>query len=197
MRKIQDTIRTLPEKKQYAELITAVLSVPVLITVLLLNLNNLRAKPSTSSPQVSPTLSQSTPTPTTTHALSGTTIPQSITPTAALSPTPGVCIKSVGPVEISSPSEGETITSNPVCITITQTGSNYCQVAWSYHINNDPWSEYMDNTICLYNLSSGQKTINVRVKSIASSDQTILTRSFIIPITASPTTQATSSAQQP
>lgn len=173
---LKNTVSNLPEKKRYAELLTAVLSIPVLITVLLLNINNL--KPKTTEPQQIATQSGAplaTQQPT-------TVIIQTPTegPTPSLTP-PQACIKEVGPIEITSPEEGQIIASNPICIDIERSNPNYCEVAWSYRINNDPWSEYFDKAICLYNLPPGQKTIEVKVKSIASSNQTTLKRSFIIP----------------
>jgi len=192
MKKIQDikqAMSNLPDKKRYAELLTAVLSIPVLITVLLLNINNLRPKtqePSTIATQSGiPTASSPIPT------LQNASPTQQKTPT--ISP-PQACIKEVGPIEITSPQEGEVITQNPVCIDIQRNNQDYCEVAWSYRINNDPWSEYIDKAICLYNMTPGEKRIEVRVKSIASSNQTILKRTFTIPTPPTPTQTATSSS---
>jgi hypothetical protein len=189
---LKNVVSNLPEKKRYAELLTAVLSIPVLITVLLLNINNLRPK----QPEQNTAIATQSGTPAS-HTPATTIIIQEV-PTHGISPTqapPQACIKEVGPIEISSPEEGQIITSNPVCIDINRKDTNYCEVAWSYRINNDPWSEYIDKAICLYNLSPGQKTVEVRVKSIASSNQTTLKRTFTIPDIPTPTQTATTSAQ--
>ncbi len=192
MKKIQDikqAMSNLPDKKRYAELLTAVLSIPVLITVLLLNINNLR--PKTQEPSTIATQSGMS---TTSYQLP---TQQNLSPSQQQTPTispPQACIKEVGPIDITSPEEGEVITQNPVCIDIQRNNQNYCEVAWSYRINNDPWSEYIDKAICLYNMTPGEKTIEVRVKSIASSDQTILKRTFTIPALPTPTQIATSSS---
>lgn len=192
MKKIQDikqAMSNLPDKKRYAELLTAVLSIPVLITVLLLNISNLRPKT-----QESPSIATQSSIPTAPSPLP-TQQNQSPSPqqTPTLSPQQA-CIKEVGPIEITSPEEGEIISQNPVCIDIQRNNPNYCEVAWSYRINNDPWSEFIDKAICLYNLTPGEKTVEVKVKSIASSNQTILKRTFTIPSLPTPTQTATSSS---
>lgn len=190
MKKIKDIVSTLPDKKRYAELITAVLSVPVLITVLLLNLHNL--KPSTTTTTPTPTINSPTTSPTKTPAISETITPLVSSPPQSPSPPAPACTKAVGPVDITFPDEGEVISSNPVCVDITRSGTNYCEVAWSYRINNDAWSDYLDKSICLYNMSPGSKMIEVKVKSIASQDQVILKRTFTVPV--SPTTVPTASS---
>jgi len=194
---IKSVVHQLPDKKRYAELITAVLSVPVLITVLLLNLNNLR-KPNQSVPSTagivqstSPTSTPSISPKTTIKVTAKTTIPDP-TPTSFI--TQGPCIKEVGPVTIISPEENEIVTTNPVAIDIERKEKNYCEIVWSYRINGDTWSDYVDKSIFLYNLSPGQKKIEIKVKSIASSNQIVLTRTFNVVDKITPTPVATSSA---
>lgn len=188
--KTKAALKHLPEKKQYVELVTAVLSVPLMITVLLLNLGNLRKTDTPVTPTPTPTLAVTTNRVSPTDIIT-VPIPTAIVPTINLSP--GVCTKEVGPVEIASPKENETLTQDPICIDITRKSNNYCEVVWSYRINDDQWSEYTDKSICLYNLSSGQKNVEVRVKSIASSDQTVLKRSFQV-VKDTPTPTSTTSA---
>lgn len=169
--KLKSAVHALPDKKRYAEFITAVLSVPVLITVLIMNMNNLK--------KTNSVVPETTPTPTV-----AVTTPKAKEPTEF--PTPSIapvtsCTKEVGPIEIASPKENEIIETNPISIDIERQGNSFCEVVWSYRINNDPWSEYIDKSIFLYNLSPGEKTIEVKVRSIASTDQKILKRIFIVP----------------
>lgn len=196
--KIKAWYRNLPEKKKYIEFITAVLSVPVLLTVIILNLNNLNLQKNSTQkttdekitpiqviitdekqdkknfPSFSPSPS-SYPSPT-------------ITPT----PTQTSCIKEVGPVSILSPLENEVVTENPVCITVS-TQANYCPVVLSYSLNDNNWSDYSDKDICLYGLSNGNKVVQVKIKSNSSDDVITLQRSFVykssdeVTITPSPT----------
>ncbi|MCX6731149.1 MAG: hypothetical protein NTZ55_04855 [Candidatus Roizmanbacteria bacterium] len=195
MKKVLNNItqwyKKLPEKKNHVEFITAVLSVPVMLTVIIINLNNLN-----NANRKQTTIEKTTPIqvvitgekpnippanqPQTT--LSPTTIP--------LSPTQGSCIKEVGPVAILSPRENEVVTKDPVCITLS-TESTYCSVIWSYRLDNGSWSDYTDKNICLHNLTNGNKIIQLKIKSSSSSDETTLQRSFIYQgnteITATPT----------
>jgi hypothetical protein len=186
-KRLKRSISQLPNKKQYLELFTAALSIPLMITVLMLNVGNLRQNKTT--PLQTPIISTS---------------PVALNSTPTVSPVPSVpitanpsnpvCTKEVGPVKISLPEEGSIVIENPVCIEIQRPTGNYCEVAWSYRINTDPWSSYTDSTVCLYSLTPGKKRLEVRVKSIASSDQTLLQRTFTVQ--EQPTPEATSSANQ-
>ena len=178
--------RGLPEKKRHIEFITALLSVPVMLTVIIINLNSLNQQKNatakqTANEKISPIQvvikdekasekNESTPLPT-----SQITNEPTITP----SPTPNAsCIKEVGVISILSPRESEVVVSNPVCITIA-TQSGYCSTVWSYRLGNDAWSDYSDKNICLYNMTNGNKTIQLKIKSTASNDEITLQRSFI------------------
>lgn len=199
-RNVVEWYRGLPEKKKYVEFVTAVLSVPVMLTVIIVNLNNLNQQKINSQKQ---TQEKTTPIQVIITGEKGNSIqfepsPTSSTQQTSLSPSPTnkACIKEVGQVSISSPRESEVIIKNPVCITIASQ-ADYCPVEWSYKLNNDAWSEYSDKNICLYNLSNGNHTIQVKVKSTQSSDETTLQRSFVYQGASSPTAQptiATSSA---
>ncbi len=169
--KIKKWYRALPDKKKYIEFFTAFLSVPVLITVILINLGNLNQNKNkqTTSPVSTPIqIEIKTP-----------TLPPLVSSTPSLTPTSSECKKEVGPVSIESPDEGETVTNNPVCIEISYKIGEYCAVAWSYKINNSSWSSYTDKDICLYNLTDGNKALKLKVKSIASTDEKTLERNFI------------------
>lgn len=178
--KIKKWYRELPDKKKHVELLTALLSVPVLITVILINLGNLNQNKNKqpSSPTTPIQIEIKTPSP-------------QISVTSTQNPTFGECKKEVGPVSIESPEENETITNNPVCIEISYKLGEYCAVAWSYKINDGPWSSYTDKDICLYNLPDGDKKLKLNVKSIASIDEKTLERNFVYD---GESTSATSSA---
>ncbi|MFH0773241.1 MAG: hypothetical protein V1922_02930 [bacterium] len=199
--KVVSWYRGLPEKKKHVEFITAVLSVPVMLTVIIINLNNLNQQNNkqkqtiekTSPIQIVITGEKQTP-------ASGTSSPspqQLIgTPTGILSPTPQSCIKEVGPVSILFPVENEVVTQDPVCITVA-TQSSYCPLVWAYRLETGNWSDFTNKNICLRNMTNGTKTIQLKVKSTASDDQIILQRSFVYEGNNEPTAtppSATSSA---
>lgn len=194
---LKELYRALPDKKRYFEFITAALSVPVLITVLLTNINNLNAKPNT-QPTPTPTpiieLKNTTPTesPAAKKSVSVDPSPTTIQPTH----TPITqCKKEVGPVSILSPREQSTLENNPVCIELSKQPEGYCAIVWSYRINTSPWSDYTDKDICIYNLPAGEKNLEVRVKSIVSGQETLLNRIFtVLGATPTPSMTATSSS---
>ncbi|MEK7071076.1 MAG: hypothetical protein AAB966_04675 [Patescibacteria group bacterium] len=164
--------KTLPDKKQYIELVTALLSIPVLLTVIILNLNNLQGgnnKDKTDSSNNVTIIPVEVQKGENDQSPTITPIPQ----TTAVS-----CKKEVGPVSILFPQENQTVTQDPVCIDISYKAGEYCGVVWTYRINGGGWSDFTDKSICLYNLSSGQKKVDHRVRSIASSDEEILQRNF-------------------
>lgn len=187
--------RKLPEKKQHVEFITALLSVPVMLTVIIINLNNLNQQKNASQKQTSEKIlpvqvvitgekqNQINESPTV-PASQSANIPSPTTPS---------CIKEVGMVSIISPRENEVVAKDPVCITIA-TQSGYCSLNWSYRLDNGDWSEYTDKNICLHNLTNGEKTLQLRIKSSASSDVVTLQRSFIYQGNNEPTTDPKASA---
>ena len=185
-------------KKPLIEFVVAVLSVPSLILVLILNFNtikNLNAAKAAPTPISGITLPNNTV---------NTTAPNFYTEPVTREPHPtkeatvsqGPCNKSLGPVSIISPNQGDTVTSNPVEIDISYNDSTYCGAVWSYSVNGSSWSDYDENSVALYNLPNGPVTFQLKVRSITSSDQTTLTRNFIYngQSTASPT-NASGSAQ--
>jgi len=203
-KKISDWYSKLPDKKKHVEFITALLSVPVMLTVIIINLNNLKQSKDTTSKQ--PTTApiqilitgnadrEKRPFP-------SVSLNPSISPTPTLSPTPSptaaACKKQIGPVTILSPQESEIVTKDTVCINIT-TDNTYCSVVWSYSLNGGSWSDYTDKDICLYNLSSGNKTIQLKVKSSVSDEVIQLQRSFIYKnpsATATPSSTTSASLQ--
>lgn len=206
--KIKDTYKNLPSKKPYLEVVTSLLSIPILLTVLITNAKNLQntttAKAGEITPIVSPVtervvtiIRESPPKKNTTGTIYPTAIPtqqNNATPTDPPASTPiptnAVCKKEVGPVNIVSPEEGETVSEDPVSLNISYTVGEYCAAAWSYRINEGAWSSYTDKSISLYNLPAGEKRLELRVKSIASDNEKLLRRKFVVardvPQTASP-----------
>jgi len=183
----------LPDKKRYIELFTAILSVPMILTAILVNMNTINKNKESS-----------TPTPTTAPIQvvvenpasgSGNMNPPKInitTPTPTPTPTKVECKKDIGEIEILSPQEGEIITSSDLCINIS-TDNNYCPVVWSYKLDDGNWSDFSNNNICLYNLASGKKTIQVKIKSTVIDKTITLQRNFTYQnsTTSTPTTTPT------
>ncbi len=185
LEKVRRWYRRLPDKKRYLEFITAFLTIPVLLTVLLSNVSNLQnqKKPEpTPTPVVTPIVN--TPAPT----VRVTPVDPTPTNTPSAQCTPGV-----GPIDIVYPEENSTISDDPVCLDIPRQGGNYCSVVWSYRINGSNWSNYTDREVCMYGLSPGNKQLDLRVKSIVSGEEKILRRSFTVAGSATTPTPATQS----
>ncbi len=210
MGKTKELIKRLPEKKAHFEFISAVLTIPVLITVLLLNLNNLlpkNTKPTLSpTPSVVVTLSE---TPVDSQRITSSYSQSFISPqvtsvliTSTPEPTTNQnqCTPGIGSIDIGYPTEGQIISNNPVCIGIDYNAGNYCSVVWAYSINGSPLSDYSNNSVCLYNLPSGNNSFTLQVKSLVSNDTNSITRHFnynppVQPtVTLTPTASASSSA---
>lgn len=168
LKKIAKSYHVLPDKKRYAEFITALLSIPVLITVLLTNLNSLNSKDEKSQqpePESKSVIISYVP---------STNSGSDPAPTAVSDD----CKKGIGDVQITSPREGEVITEDPVVINISS-DDDYCSVVWSYRINDGKWSEYDDNSVSLYNVKNGETRFDLRIKSTTNKEEKILTRKFI------------------
>lgn len=159
------------KNKPYVEFFTAFLSIPVMITVIMLNFNSL--KNLGGQPTPTPTAGQTQP------GFFAAPVPLSKSPQlSAQSLTPADCVKGLGPVSIDTPNEGDSITENPVVITINYDSSKYCGAAWSYRINGGSWSGYSDTSVALYNLPQGPVKFDLRVKSIVTADEKDVTRNF-------------------
>lgn len=187
------SLNKLPERKHYVEFITAALSIPVLITVILVNLNNLKASPK--QPNTIPTPSV-LPKEIIIRENNPITVRDAAPTEASISAKQDVCKKEVGPISIDYPKEGATISDNPVNIIIKYTDDSYCSVVWSYRINGGNWSEYSSNAPSIYNMPNGNVTFDLRIQSTASQDQDQLERKFIYngstQVTSSPTVTPTS-----
>lgn len=165
--------KKLVEKKPYVELVTALLTIPFLITVLILNTNTLTKLNATPTPTPEAPLFRNG-----SGFMAAPVGPDKPTPASAdLTLTP--CTKGLGPISIPYPGENDTITQNPITITINYDDSKHCGAVWSYRINGGSWSGYDDRSVALYNLPHGQVTFDLRVKSIVTSEEKQITRKFI------------------
>ncbi|MBI2420706.1 MAG: hypothetical protein HYV38_01325 [Candidatus Levybacteria bacterium] len=116
-------------KKPQLEFFTALLTIPVLLTVIILNLNNLRGNQNKSA----------TPTPVViTQTAKDDEINQ-----AQTTPTQGPCEPGIGEISIDSPEENENVSDNPVMVDINYKAGDFCAVVWSYRINNGRYSDYL------------------------------------------------------
>ena len=171
--RLATSYRKIPDKKPYIEFVTAILSIPVLLTVILLNVNSLTGNKDKAT--------KTTPTPQTVVITAPGTNSQSQSPRADAQPTTQQeeCTPEVGPISITAPNEGDTVTDNPVFIGISYKQGDYCSAVWSYRINGGSWSDYDDQSISLYNPPPGNIRFELRVKSVVGSDSRTLTRNFI------------------
>lgn len=165
--KFLNDFRKLPERKQYIEFFTAILTVPVLLTVIILNVSSLRDKNKDKEPQ---------PTPPPVREIVITQPGEQQTPNTSATAAP--CVEEIGPIAIDNPSENEAVTDNPVQVSINYKKGNFCAVVWSYRINGGRWSDYDDNSVALYNLPQGNVKFDLRVKSVVTGEEKSLTRNF-------------------
>jgi hypothetical protein len=163
--------RDLPEKKRYIEFITALLTIPVLLSVIILNYSNLNGSKKDTNPP-----SEEKPT--------VITIVQERDESGTPTPTPSViaeCKPEVGNISITSPEENETATQNPLTISIKKNDkpNEYCAVVWSYRINGGSWSNFDDKDISIFDMKSGEKNLEIRIKSLISGEEKTLKRTFL------------------
>jgi len=210
LKKVLFSYRLLPEKKQYIEFFSAILTIPVLVTVILLNLNNLNSvnknndadskSSSEASQQANNSKSDSATVNTASNTISqNTSASQATTDSQDASGdesesdlTRAQCKPEIGPISITSPQEDEVITDNPVSITVNYKKGDYCAAVWSYRINNGKWSDYDDKSIALYSLPQGNVKVDLKVKSIIGDEEQILSRNFVYKgdsMASTPTTQ--------
>ena len=188
LEKFRHWYRILPDKKRYLEFVTALLTIPVLLTVIYTNMVRIREDKK----------SNTTPTPEKSEKIviiredenkenekSNTPTP---VPTLDLSPTQTTkeCKKEVGPVKISSPSEEEIVQDDLICVKIDYTVGEFCSVAWSYKLDDNKWSDYTSSPFCFSKLDPGKHELDLRVQSVASSDEVTLERTFYIKTKESP-----------
>jgi hypothetical protein len=179
IQKTRYSYRSLPDKKQYVEFFTAVLTVPVLLTVILLNMNNLKnvGKAEEKNPEPTPVREVIYVSPKNSGLIQSSRVEAAETNTPY--PTQSeACKKELGPVEIRTPQEGEMIKDNPVTVIVDYKSGEYCAAVWSYRINGGKWSEYDDKSFALYNLPAGTIILEIKVKSIVNGSEKQLKRTF-------------------
>lgn len=167
-RKFIQDFHKLPERKQYIEFFTAILTVPVLLTVIILNVNNLKGQDKNATEKETPVREVII-----TQPSGEKSEPKVVTVTNE------PCQVGIGTIAITDPQEDEIVTDNPVQFGIKYTPGKYCAVVWSYRINNGRWSDYDDKSVALYNLPSGNVKFDLRVKSVVSGEEKNLSRSFV------------------
>lgn len=187
VRHFRSFIQALPRRKQYIEFFTAILSLPIMITAIILNINALR-------PKTTPT----TPAPTQGEKIIIISPPAHTTlnsaPATSTAPTGGACMTALPNVSIPDPGEGDTVTKDAVCIVPDIASGNYCAIVWRYSINNTSWSDYDDKAFCLYNLQSGNVTLRMQIKSTVTGATQEIDRHFIYQNSSSPTPTSSASS---
>ncbi len=190
--KIVHIAKNAPNKKTHLDFIAALLTIPVLLSVIILNYNNLNNLQKSKITNPSPTAQEKQ-----VIIVSPSQIPGATVNSPAPAPS---CKKQIGPLSISYPSENQTVSDNPVCVNISYTDTSYCSVVWSYRINGGTWSDYNSNNPCLYNMPNGNIKFDLRVQStVAQDQQQTFTRNFVYNgqgtiATPSPTPTASTSA---
>lgn len=184
IKSIKRGLKGIHTKKPYLELIAAALTIPVLLTVIILNLNNLKGNNKAAESNKTQTI----------------VIAQPSQGEKEVVVTKESCKPGIGNISIASPDEGDSVSDNPVNVDINYDANGYCNVVWSYRVNGGTWSSYDDRSIALSNLSNGNVKFDLRVKSVVNSDQKQLSRNFTyngtatsITPTASPTLTPTPS----
>lgn len=167
-RKFISDFKKLPERKQYIEVFTAILTVPVLLTVIILNVSNLREKDKAEAPKQEPTVRE--------IIITQPSGRDDQTRTVTVSTEP--CKTGIGEISIDYPEEDDVVTDNPVQFDINYRPGDFCAVVWSYRINGGRWSDYDDRSVALYNLPQGEVKFDLRVKSVVSGGEESLTRNF-------------------
>lgn len=193
--KTREIIKKIPAQKPHIDFIAALLTIPVLLTAIILNFNSLQGRKLSSTLTPTPSVSK-TPTIKKTSTFS---IPSPVQINSTPLPTtdPNQCKKDIGPIDITFPQEGQTVSDNPVCINISYSGDGYCAVVWAYKINDGSLSDYANNSACLYNVPSGDNTFTLQVKSLVSNNTKTITRHFVYKsniVQASPTSAPSTSA---
>jgi hypothetical protein len=163
---IKHGLKEFHTKKPQLEFFTALLTIPVLLTVIILNLNNLKGNNSNKDSENNQTIVITQPdNPDTTDKKPEVTNE--------------ACKEGIGEVTILNPEENETVSDNPVNVDIKYDPGDYCNSVWSYRVNGGGWSNYDDRSIALYDLPNGSVKLELRVKGLVGSDEETLVRNFI------------------
>ena len=182
LEKFKTWYRVLPDKKRYLEFVTALLTIPVLLTVIYSNFRQINSDKETKVNPASEKIIIVTNTDKPDQdkelvkgaSISSTPIAQ-ISP---ISPTPQSCKKEVGPIKISSPTEDEVVQDDMVCVKIDYSNDDYCSVSWSYKLDSNNWSSNTSSPFCFSKLDPGKHELDIRIQSTVSNDETTLERTF-------------------
>lgn len=170
LEKVRNWYKSLPNRKPWVDLVTAVLTIPVLLTVIISNVGNLKKNGNTIDTGLSPTV------------IKETVITKVITPTPppAVSPSTSApsCNSEPQEYNIVFPGEGDKVAADPLFIAMEKIGGDYCTSLWAYRINNSSWSTYNDDPIGLYNMAAGPVKLEIRVKSTVSGKERTYVRNF-------------------
>jgi hypothetical protein len=171
-KRILSSHRHIPGKKQYIEFFTALLTIPVLLTVIILNLTSLKNNQKPAEKTTNDSSKEviiNIPSPQT----------QTVNQSGRQQPTTSEpCNKSLPQASIAQPAEGDAVKENPVAIDIAYKKEGYCAIVWAYRINKGSWSNFDDKSIALYNPPTGNVTLEVRVKSVVTAEEKLLQRNF-------------------
>lgn len=173
-------VRRTPERKRWFDVLTAMLTIPVLLTVIITNVMNLRSRdeknaspvPSTTSAPIQITIENPQ------ASNQGANVAVTPTPRVSVSPSGPSCKEGVADYEIISPRESEIVSNDPLCIVFSPKSKDFCEASWSYRINNASWSPYSDAPVCLYNMADGPVQFELRIKGNNGEEKTH-TRNFI------------------
>lgn len=177
LEKFQDWFSHLP-KKRTLDVVTGLLTVPVLLTVTISNILNIQ---STKGETLASTTASISATPAAINVIleeDTQTLPKvaqnevdEVQPTPHASPMELAstasknCKAGIPPYKIISPKAGETVAGDPVCVVFTSDDEGYCDTKWAYTVNDSSWSAYSTAPVCLYNMAPGKVKLGLKFKT--------------------------------
>ena len=155
------------DKKKLIDLTIGFLTIPSLITLLILNLNNLKQSKvdtgdKTANNQEKTIIIQNQPT-----SSQSTDNNNSPKPSPIVFPSPGEnCNPNPDSIQIVYPKENQTVHDNPFCVTMKiDEDDNSCPLEWAYSVNHTPLSAWSSEPICFYDLKNGKVNLKIVVKN--------------------------------
>jgi len=155
------------DKKKLIDLIIGFLTIPSLITILILNLNNLKESKTdtsdkTTSNQEKTIIIQNQPT--ASQSADNNNLPK---PSPIVFPSPEEnCNPNSDSIQIVYPKENQTVHDNPFCISMKiDENDNSCPLEWAYSVNHKPLSAWSSEPICFYDLKNGEVNLKIVVKN--------------------------------
>ncbi len=180
---IRRLVQKLQLRKGWVDWVIALLTIPVLLTIVFSNILTIREKnniPENSTPQASQQPIN--------IVVENPTIKPS--PQVSVTPSVPVCKDGLPTYEIVTPQENALVTGDPVCLVFVAQEDRYCSVRWAFRVNNTNWSPFTSQPVCLYNMKSGPVTVEVKFRA-ENDDEQIYTRKFTyqdgLSVTPSPT----------